>query len=288
MSESCTEPDCTRPVKARGLCGTHYVYAYRHGTLPPKAPAPEGCTVPDCDEPHEARGLCARHYLRWYTRGSTELTEPQRAMSVEDRFWAKVDKSAGPEGCWLWTAGKIGQGYGAFYAYGRKFLAHRFAYQLTIGPLSDLFQVDHVRERGCRHRHCVNPAHLEVVTLAENLRRAPPGRRTENGKNQRARWAEKAELRFWAKVDKSAGLRGCWLWEAFIDGSGSAKAWWQGSTHMAREVAWLLAKGPVPDGYIAQQTCGRGDCVNPAHLKVVSRQQDLARRAALARAAKSR
>lgn len=27
-----------------------------------------------------------------------------RRKSVEERFWEKVDKSAGPNGCWIWTA----------------------------------------------------------------------------------------------------------------------------------------------------------------------------------------
>lgn len=35
-----------------------------------------------------------------------------------------------------------------------------------------------------RHRHCVNPAHLEVVTVAENLRRRvlPTGAATFHGR----------------------------------------------------------------------------------------------------------
>lgn len=89
-------------------------------------------------------------------------------VTAEDRFWAKVEKT---KTCWLWT-GAIGKGgYGNFYADRRYVRAHRFAYELLVGPIPEGLDIDHVRARGCRHRHCVNPAHLEPVTRQENLLR---------------------------------------------------------------------------------------------------------------------
>jgi hypothetical protein len=289
MTDTCTQPGCARPVKARGLCEKDYMRAYRNGTLPPKAPPPEGCSVKGCPRPHEARGLCQRHYLRFYIRGTTELTEPQRALPPEERFrfYVSEEPCACGHGCLLWKGGKT-SGYGVFYLDGKKVLAHRYAWELANDrPVPDLHQVDHVRARGCRHRACVNDAHLEPVSLEENLRRAPAGRRTENGKWQVKAFAVHAAERFWAKADRSGGPDAHWCWQAFIDQGGNAKAWWQRSTHMAREIAWLLEHGPVPEGKIPVQTCGRGDCVNPAHMKLVNRREDLARRAAVARAAKA-
>jgi hypothetical protein len=83
------------------------------------------------------------------------------------RFWAKVNKD-GPGGCWLWTAGKNGNGYGAFNI--RKGLnrgAHRVSYEALVGPIPDGLDLDHL----CRVRACVNPAHLEAVTRQVNLLR---------------------------------------------------------------------------------------------------------------------
>jgi hypothetical protein len=48
--------------------------------------------------------------------------------------------------------------------------AHRVAHRLYIGPIPVHLEVDHK----CRVKWCCNPAHLEAVTHAENLRRAYP------------------------------------------------------------------------------------------------------------------
>lgn len=80
-------------------------------------------------------------------------------------FWSYVDRT---DGCWLWT-GKIDRrGYGKT---NRGRLAHRVAYELSVGPIPDGLQIDHVVARGCTNHNCVNPAHLEPVTNAENMRR---------------------------------------------------------------------------------------------------------------------
>lgn len=92
-----------------------------------------------------------------------------RGCSVEERFWVKVDRR-GDDECWPWLGFIEKKGYGRFvYPDGQ--LAHRYAYQLLVGPIPEGFTVDHVRARGCIRRDCVNPAHLEAVTGAENTRR---------------------------------------------------------------------------------------------------------------------
>lgn len=92
------------------------------------------------------------------------------------RFWSKVNAD-GP--CWEWTAA-IGQtgGYGKYSlplndgsGKGRYVYAHRYAYEILVGPVDESLDLDHL----CRNRKCVNPDHLEPVTRRENLRRGEPG-----------------------------------------------------------------------------------------------------------------
>jgi len=81
------------------------------------------------------------------------------------RFWRKVRRT---DTCWLWIAATNSSGYGCFrIAAGRLLYAHRYAYELAVGPIADGMVLDHL----CNNRRCVNPDHMEVVTLQENARR---------------------------------------------------------------------------------------------------------------------
>jgi hypothetical protein len=86
------------------------------------------------------------------------------ARTPEERFWPKVQKG---DGCWLWLAARLANGYGVFSYGGRPVYAHRFVYELTFGPLPEGTEIDHL----CRNRWCVRPDHLEAVPHVENVRR---------------------------------------------------------------------------------------------------------------------
>lgn len=73
---------------------------------------------------------------------------------------------------------KDGYGYKKFQ--GRIYSVHRLAYEANVGPIPDRLTLDHLCHTRsadclggpCRHRSCVNPAHLEPVTMLENSLRS--------------------------------------------------------------------------------------------------------------------
>jgi hypothetical protein len=133
-----------------------------------------------CEHPAHARRMCRRHYQRWYVYGDP-LREPS-VVPLADRLWRHIEIT---DDCWFWTASLDGKGYGQLNVNRRPRRAHRLVYELLVGPIPARLQLDHLCHNrdttcaggpSCRHRRCVNPAHLEPVTNAQNCRR---GRRAD-------------------------------------------------------------------------------------------------------------
>lgn len=115
--------------------------------------------------------LCSRARQReWHARSYVPKVRP----SAEDRFWSHVNKK-GPVSKWrpdlgrcsVWTAAIV-DGYGQFaLTHTKQVRAHRFAYELLVGPIPPGLEPDHL----CRNRACVDVTHMELVTPAENRSR---------------------------------------------------------------------------------------------------------------------
>ena len=105
---------------------------------------------------------------------SRQLEEMSSEFEVRSRFMSKVFARS-DQACWLWQGTRDRRGYGYFWLNGRKAGAHRVAWTLWRGDIPEGLVVDHL----CAHPPCTNPAHLQLLTAAENARqRQPPRRRT--------------------------------------------------------------------------------------------------------------
>jgi hypothetical protein len=223
---------------------------------------------------------------------------PYVPAEPEELFWSKVEKT---ETCWVWK-GKPVNGYGQFVfsdgsrgnrRAGRKtYQAHIYSYLTVIGPYEEHLVLDHT----CNNKMCVNPDHLEPVTIQENSRRASCKHgRGEELKNKFWETPNEWQDKFWSRVDKTDN---CWTWMdnskqkygsfgvSYYDADYYAEKVklgipWRdinattGYTTTAHSVSWFLATGSrVPNGFVLDHTCRNKKCVNPSHLEVVSVQEN--------------
>ena len=87
----------------------------------------------------------------------------------DERFWAKVDASQGPDACWEWMRGVGSHGYGQYYpGNGAQVTAHRHALMISVGPPPE-GKPHALHARTCISKRCVNPKHLRWGTHSENM-----------------------------------------------------------------------------------------------------------------------
>lgn len=88
----------------------------------------------------------------------------KRYGTVEERFWREVAPEPN-SGCWLWTGPVDHFGYGRFRVGAKKKRVHRLWYERAHGKVPDGLVLRHT----CDVPSCVNPDHLIVGTIADNI-----------------------------------------------------------------------------------------------------------------------
>lgn len=96
--------------------------------------------------------------------------------------------------CWEWQGATRPGGYGHLSVKGRTVSAHRYVYELLVGPIPEGMELDHL----CDNPYCVKPGHLEPVTPEDHLRRTLKRRKrlgTKWGKRGEGRKSERRNRR---------------------------------------------------------------------------------------------
>jgi len=101
-------------------------------------------------------------------RKSKEMNQNLLKVELEERvikrFCSKIIYNIFT-GCWDWI-GENYKGYGEFSYKGKTWRAHRFTYSFFRGELIKGMQLDHI----CCSPKCVNPYHLQQITIQEHAK----------------------------------------------------------------------------------------------------------------------
>lgn len=131
---------------------------------------PSGLCQCGCGEsaPLAVKTIVARGWVKGepvrFVHNHHRRLDPQRPFSTD---LYEISDCGYTTRCWCWKGGTDASGYGRS-RYNRKGCsAHRRAWLQLVGPIPDGLEADHL----CRNRACVNPAHMELVTHTENVRR---------------------------------------------------------------------------------------------------------------------
>ena len=90
--------------------------------------------------------------------------------------------------------------------------------------------------------------------------------------------------RLWARVEKTDT---CWVWVGKRDRLGYARLGVNQRMTYVHRISYELEYGPIPDGFEVDHICHNRSCVNPDHLRLATRKQNIENLSGAMRTSKS-
>lgn len=84
------------------------------------------------------------------------------------------------------------------------------------------------------------------------------------------------DVRFWSKVDKSAGPDACWPYTEYINENGYGQFYINRRQIIASRAAFMFANNCAIDGLVIRHECDNPICCNPAHLVLGTQTENMA------------
>jgi HNH endonuclease len=147
--------------KDRRLMLAHrWYYERERGAIPAGLQLDHLCGVRVCVNPTHLEAVTPEENAR-----RSIARRPRKPPRIREQPEIRaVDLGA----CVAWQGCRDRDGYGAKWVDGRRVFVHRWAYEQVHGPIPPGMTIDHL----CRNPACYNASHLELVSRAENNRRA--------------------------------------------------------------------------------------------------------------------
>lgn len=146
-----------------GTAACHRIsWALEYGRIPEGKYVFQACNNRLCVRPdHLILGSRQTSNIDIAIRKRRAHEEMRAEKTPEKRFWRRVAKGSR---CWEWKGSRAHTGHGRVRILGKVWLAHRYAWTITNGPIPSGLLVRHK----CDNGWCVNPDHLCLGTHQDN------------------------------------------------------------------------------------------------------------------------
>lgn len=124
-----------------------------------------------------------------------------------------------------------------------------------------------MRAMECRRGGCASPHHAKGYCKSHYSQALNSGELVANRRTFRGSTADR--LKFYSRTDGS-----CVVWTGSKTRDGYGKIRYQGSHRNAHRVAYELANGPIPSGFVIDHTCHNPACISIEHLRLATTKQN--------------